>query len=106
MLPLLRPDEEVLVNQSAYGLGHEPQPGDVVIVVHPHDPSLRMVKRIIEVMAAGREGIQDLKGVREVEEQETYYWIEGDNLFASTDSRTFGPVPSTCILGKVTVRFA
>ena len=106
MLPLLQPDEEVLVNQHAYGLGHRPQSGDVVIVVHPHKPSLRMVKRVIEGMQTPEGSLGSAKATSSIEAQETYYWIEGDNLLASTDSRTFGPVPSACILGKVTARFA
>ena len=33
-----------------------------------------------------------------------HVWIMGDNRGASTDSRSFGPVPNWCIIGKVIKR--
>lgn len=33
-----------------------------------------------------------------------HVWIMGDNRGASTDSRSFGPVPMWCIIGKVIKR--
>ena len=57
--------------------------GDVVLVRHPTDSTLRILKRVDHLTADGR------------------FFLVGD-AGASTDSRDFGPVPSERILGKVT----
>jgi hypothetical protein len=31
-------------------------------------------------------------------------WVEGDNPFASTDSRTLGPLPADAVSGRVLLR--
>ncbi|KAL6570552.1 Mitochondrial ATP-independent inner membrane protease subunit 1a [Orobanche gracilis] len=33
-----------------------------------------------------------------------HVWIQGDNIFASNDSRHFGSIPYGLILGKVSFR--
>lgn len=86
MFPLLQPGDEVLVNVRAYRQ-RPPQIGDVVMVQHPRE-EVRMVKRVTAVLP-----------------NDTYY-VEGDNPGQSSDSRTFGPLPRTCILGRVTSLFA
>ncbi|MEM9216437.1 MAG: signal peptidase I [Cyanobacteria bacterium P01_F01_bin.150] len=116
MLPFLKPDEEVLVNLKAYGDSQAPQPGDVVIVCHPHTPDLKMVKRVIEIYSGSSPATSlvsppnDRPAVAETiaqaSESEPQYWVEGDNPLASTDSRSFGPVSADYIMGKVTARFA
>jgi nickel-type superoxide dismutase maturation protease len=50
------------------------RPGQVVVVVDPHDPEHLVVKRLHHL------------GVGEVE-------VRGDNAGASTDSRAWGPLP-------------
>ena len=57
--------------------------GDVVLVRHPTDSTLRILKRVDHLTADGR------------------IFLVGD-AGASTDSRDFGPVPPERILGKVT----
>lgn len=100
MLPLLQPGDEVLVNSYDYkNSDRTPIPGEVVIVQHPQQPELRMVKRVVSI-----EPNPSL--LEESSSASLYYWIEGDNPLASTDSRSFGAVPLSCILGTVTVRFS
>ncbi|MCX6421985.1 MAG: nickel-type superoxide dismutase maturation protease [Actinobacteria bacterium] len=80
MIPVLAPGERVLVRRTR-DLG----PGNVVVA---HDPEGRLVvKRLIrsEITAQGEPG----------------WWLEGDNAAASTDSRTYGAVPTTAMLGRV-----
>ncbi|ELS02595.1 nickel-type superoxide dismutase maturation protease [Xenococcus sp. PCC 7305] len=87
MQPLLQPGEEILINPYAYQKLH-PQVRDVVVVIHPEQSNLEIVKRIVEIR------------------QDNTYFLEGDNLPYSTDSRNFGPVEFNLIRGRVTSRFA
>lgn len=93
MLPTLKPEEEVLVNMHAYG-DRLPTLGDIVVVKHPQQPDLSMIKRVVPFpnIASGS--------------ADSGYWVEGDNAEASTDSRSFGPVPLRCIVGRVTCLFS
>jgi hypothetical protein len=59
-------------------------PGTLVVVRDPRLPSRLLVKRVAEVGPAG-------------------HVVAGDNPAASTDSRSFGPVPS--IWGRVVFRY-
>ena len=63
-----------------------PAPGDVVLLVHPQRPDLRLVKRIVRADGDG-------------------WWVEGDNPEASDDSRTFGAVPEANVLGRLWFRY-
>ena len=86
MTPLLKPGQEVLINPTAYR--HTlPQPGDIVVIRHPDQPDLRLIKRVTDVL------------------DEERYIVKGDNRLESTDSREFGPVSFEHILGQVTSRF-
>ena len=85
MQPLLRPGEEVLMHPRAYAIA-QPQPGDIVVAQHPHRPDLRVIKWVVVVDPHG-------------------CFLQGVNLAASTDSRSFGLVPFDAILGQVVCRF-
>ncbi len=87
MLPLLQPDEDVLVNLHAYQT-NQPEVGDIVVVEHPQRPGFRLVKRIVVVRETGE------------------LLVTGDNLAESSDSRQFGAVLLHQVVGKVTSRFA
>ena len=86
MLPLLEPGQEVLINPAAYRQTF-PQPGDIIVMIHPHRPQTRLIKRVSAVLDDQR------------------YFVVGDNPLESTDSRTFGPISLEQILGQVTSRF-
>lgn len=60
--------------------------GDVVVVDHPEE-DLLAVKRLVR--RSGEE-----------------CWIEGDNPDGSRDSRHFGPVASSRIVGRLLLRYA
>lgn len=85
MRPLLSPGEEVLIDPTAYRHA-PPQPGDLVVAHHPQQPRLRLIKWVVAVDDQG-------------------CFLQGLNLTASTDSRSFGQVPLTDILGRVVCRF-
>jgi nickel-type superoxide dismutase maturation protease len=80
MVPALRHGDQVLVL-----FGSRPAaPGSVVVVELP-DGTLA-VKRLTRADPDGR------------------VWVEGDNPFGSTDSRTLGALPADAVLGRVLVR--
>lgn len=86
MLPRLRPGDWVLVDEWAYRKSL-PVRGHVVVVADPRELSRHLVKRVASVDAPG-----ELR-------------VEGDNLAESTDSREFGPVPASLVVGRVRWRY-
>lgn len=86
MFPTLAPNEQVIVNRRAYR-GREPQIGDVVVAVDPRRKGVELMKRV--------------SAVNHHLSPKTYHLL-GDNPDASTDSRHFGAVPLSNIVGKVT----
>jgi len=82
MLPGLKPGELVFVDFNAYRQA-QPQAGQVVVLYHPNRPDLKIIKRVTQVLDGGR------------------YFVSGDNPAASTDSRSFGPVRASAIIGRV-----
>jgi len=86
MAPALSAGERVLVNRAAYWF-RGPRPGDVVVVRDPLARQRLLVKRIDG--PAGRDA----------------WSVLGDNPAASTDSRSFGPLPRELLVGKVLARY-
>ena len=72
----------VRVNLDAYR-NQTPQPKDVVLARHPYKTGVHIIKRISHITNEGR------------------YFVVGDNLLESSDSRSFGPLNLQQILGKV-----
>jgi mitochondrial inner membrane protease subunit 1 len=80
--------------------------GDVIIISSPDEPSKLICKRIIAgpgdtLLAPDR---LDRGHGCHVERMVTippgHVWVSGDNLAASVDSRTFGPVPYQLLKGR------
>ncbi len=81
MLPTLREGDQVLV-----ALGAPVAPGMVVLVRHPEELDLILVKRVDHITDTGQ------------------VHVLGDNPEASTDTRHFGTVSAISVLGRVTAR--
>ena len=81
MEPTLRPGDWWLVRRWG-----PVRAGSVVVLEQPGRPGLLVVKRAI----------------REVDGA---WWVEGDNPKASTDSRSYGPVPASAIRGVLWFRY-
>ena len=81
MLPTLKDGEVVLVDRSA-----EIAVGDIVAAKHPVEQNSELIKRVAKIDGRGN------------------YFLVGDNLEDSNDSRYFGAVAKEYIKGKVVAR--
>jgi nickel-type superoxide dismutase maturation protease len=81
MNPTLKDGEVVLVDRNA-----EIEIGDIVVARHPFERSSEIVKRVERINKQGN------------------YFLVGDNLEDSNDSRHFGAVIREYIKGKVVAR--
>ena len=81
MLPDLKEGDLVLINPQA-----ELQIGDIVLARHPFKQSVKIIKRVSEILSGER------------------YFLVGDNLAESSDSRSFGAISAKDILGKAEAR--
>ncbi|MEL6502126.1 MAG: nickel-type superoxide dismutase maturation protease [Cyanobacteria bacterium J06623_1] len=86
MLPLLDPGDEILIDTSAYSQS-PPKVNDLIVITHPLQADLTLVKRITAI------------------DYNHSYFVTGDNLEASTDSRHWGNIKLNNIIGKVTSKF-
>ena len=62
------------------------RPGQIVVIEQPEQPGLLAVKRLIRRDADG-------------------WWVEGDNPSMSRDSRDFGALPDSRIVGRLLLRY-
>jgi nickel-type superoxide dismutase maturation protease len=83
MAPALVPGDRLLVLRT-----RRVRAGDVVVLRDPCDPERELVKRLARITPAG--GLV----------------CYGDNADASTDSRAYGPLPATCLVGRAVYRYA
>jgi nickel-type superoxide dismutase maturation protease len=87
MAPGFRPGDRLLVEALTYRT-RPPRVGEVVLAADPREPSRELIKRVAAVDAVGGEVV-----------------LAGDVPEASTDSRTFGPVPPHAIRWRVAGRY-
>ena len=87
MEPAYRHGDRVLVNRLAYAR-REPAVGDVVVVRDPDDASRHLLKRV--AAAKGVDGS---------------VFVLGDNAAMSRDSRVFGALPRSAIVGKALFKY-
>ena len=124
MEPTLHDQDRLVVNKLVYQV-HDPQVGDVVMLLHPNNPELTLVKRIVAVpgdTVGFQAGVVMRNGVAQADAfvppefrwpddrsaivvPEGYYFVLGDHRSNSTDSRSFGPVPKKYILGRIQLRW-
>jgi nickel-type superoxide dismutase maturation protease len=85
MLPLLKPNDEVLITTTG---NVSLKQGDIVVARHPRETDFILIKQVNSILEDGQ-----------IE-------LVGLNQEASTDSREFGSVNHSNILGKVTSIFS
>ncbi|MFJ4923559.1 nickel-type superoxide dismutase maturation protease [Streptomyces sp. NPDC088725] len=81
MYPTLKQGDQVLVHHHA-GV----KAGDVVMLKHPLQQDLLIVKRLAERREGG-------------------WWVLADNEFAEGDSRLYGAVPEELVIGRIRARY-
>ena len=87
MEPLCREGDFCIGEKFSFLLSR-PTVGQIVLLSHPLEKGLTLLKRI----------------VKSKREEDTWlYWVEGDNVSASSDSRSFGWVPKQNIIGQARV---
>ncbi len=117
MVPSLNDGEYVFVNKLAY-LSHDPERGDVIVFHWPVDTSQNFIKRIIGLPGDTIATDSTTVRVNGVLLKEPYisapsnpagkvwkvpandYFVMGDNRPKSDDSRDWGFVPRSYIIGK------
>ncbi|MFD6971783.1 nickel-type superoxide dismutase maturation protease [Streptomyces sp. NPDC059979] len=83
MVPTLLNGDRLLVRYGA-----SVRPGDVVVLRHPFQQDLLVVKRAVERRPGGS------------------WWVLGDNPYNETgDSTVYGPVPAELVLATAVLRF-
>ncbi|MFD4575045.1 nickel-type superoxide dismutase maturation protease [Streptomyces sp. NPDC058417] len=81
MVPTLRHGDRLVVRYGA-----RVRPGDVVVLRHPFQQDLLVVKRAVERREGG-------------------WWVLGDNAYTGGDSTDYGTVPDDLVLGAVRFRW-
>ncbi|AWW42445.1 MULTISPECIES: nickel-type superoxide dismutase maturation protease [Streptomyces] len=81
MVPTLYHGDRLVVRYGA-----RIRPGDVVVLRHPFQQDLLVVKRVAERREGG-------------------WWVLGDNAYAGGDSTDYGTVPEDLVLGRVRFRY-
>ena len=101
MEPTLQAGDRVIVDLLTYRR-RSPRVGEIVLLAGPAD--LPLVKRVVRGPLSGRSrGIGPL--LDPTRPHEPAFWVEGDNRVLSLDSRRFGAVPRSRILGRVAWRY-
>jgi signal peptidase I len=128
MEPNFHDHEYLIIDEISYRFG-EPNRGDIVVFRYPNDPSQYFIKRIIGlpgdrvVISDGKVRLYDdqhpngttldetsylgpifTAGDKDIQLGSDEYFLLGDNRGASLDSRSFGPVAGSFIVGRVWVR--
>jgi len=130
MEPSFHDDEYLIIDEISYRF-HEPKRGDIVVFKYPRNPQEYFIKRIIALPGEkikiidgdvyiynknNPEGIvlkesylpEGLKTYAFSEEitslDDNEYYVLGDNRNASKDSRSFGAVKRSFIVGRVLLR--
>jgi signal peptidase I len=122
MEPSLHTDQRLVVEKLSYRL-HDPQRGDVVVLRMPERGPELLIKRVIALSGETIEVRDGEVFVDGVSLQEPYLsrptngsygpqqvpvgqiFVMGDNRGASNDSRVFGPVDRTRIIGRAWVSY-
>lgn len=128
MEPNFYEHEYLIVDEISYRLNN-PQRGEVIVFKYPKDPSQYFIKRVIGLpgetikLADGKitvinknnpqgfilnEDIYlpniDTQGNQNIELAQDEYYVLGDNRASSLDSRFFGPIKRSDIIGRTWLR--
>lgn len=119
MLPNFTDGEVLIINKIAYRYA-PPARGDVVAMNWPGETEKRFIKRIVGLPGETIQVSDGKVSINGAHLQESYipnevttsseltrtlqtdeYFVFGDNRIASSDSRAWGPVPKSFLIGKI-----
>lgn len=119
MLPNFTDGEVLMVNKIVYRF-QKPLRGDVVAMYFPGETEKRFIKRVVGLpgetvsIKNGKVFVNDVRLQESYLDQDVYtsadltralqadeYFVLGDNRLASSDSRAWGSVPKSFLIGKV-----
>jgi signal peptidase I len=126
MEPTFYTSEYLIVDQLSYTLS-SPKRGDVIVFKYPLIPSRYFIKRVIGLPGETVRITGEKVEIKEVDSEEFFtleepyirfekesstevtltneeYFVMGDNRLASLDSRSWGPLNESFIVGKAFVR--
>lgn len=128
MEPNFYDHEYLIIDEIGYRL-NQPQRGEIVVFRYPNDPRQYFIKRIVGLpgerikVSGGQVWVYNAEhpdgkvldehsylgaiytgGERDVQLADDEYFLMGDNRGASLDSRSFGPVSRSFIVGRVWFR--
>lgn len=128
MEPNFYDHEYLIIDEISYRL-HQPERGEIVVFRYPNDPRQYFIKRIIGLpgervrVSGGQVWLYNVRypegtvlneteylgtlytgGDRDIQLGPDEYFLMGDNRGASLDSRSFGAVPRSFIVGRVWFR--
>ncbi|KAE9620844.1 hypothetical protein Lal_00019168 [Lupinus albus] len=104
MLPSIDLTENVFLVERISARSGKAACGDIVVLRSPQNPRKFITKRLV-----GIEGdtVTYVSSPANSDKCETvvvpkgHVWVQGDNIYKSTDSRNFGPVPYGLIQGRI-----
>jgi len=99
MLQAFAPEDRLVVERASYQF-RQPRIGEVVVVRQPGAEGRLDLKRI----AAGPGAEVTVRGATDFLGKDEWY-VLGDNLDESTDSRELGPVKTSDIVGRLWFRY-
>ena len=88
----------LIIDEISYQF-REPERDEVVVFRYPDDPSKFFIKRVAALPGETVETIRD-----RITLGDTEYFVVGDNRGASSDSRVWGPLDRSLIVGRALVR--
>lgn len=128
MEPSFEDGDYLIIDEISYRLS-QPQRGDVIVFRYPYDPSQFFIKRIVglpgetvriknnEVIIYNKQNpkgfilkedylssSQKTLGDMEKKLDDNDYFVLGDNRLESSDSRIWGPVNKSFIIGRAVLR--
>ncbi|KAJ4980737.1 hypothetical protein NE237_031574 [Protea cynaroides] len=107
MLPTLNITGDVILAERISSRLGKVAPGDIVLVRSPENPRKLVAKRVLGMEGDRVTFLVDPKVSDRYESvivPKGHVWVQGDNIYASHDSRNFGPVPYGLIQGKAFCR--
>ena len=85
MAPAFKDTERLLINRLIYKF-RSPEPGEIVVLRHPQNRQMFLLKRILRIDDSG-------------------FFVISEDLEAGNDSRSFGAVKRGDIIGKYLARY-